>query len=77
VRINATGAGAAELGISLPVASNFANDYEAGGTAASDTVADGPMWIMADVTNDRLSLQSVQSGTTYHQHHFHATYLVI
>ena len=77
VRITATGVGAAELGISLPVASNFANEYEAAGTGTSDTVADGPMWLEADVTNDRLALKSTQSGTTYHQHFFHTTYLVI
>ena len=77
-RFNATAAGAAELGISLPPAatSNFANNYEAAGTASSDNVLDGPMWIEADVTNDRLSLKSTQNGTTNHDHFFHATYQV-
>lgn len=77
LKMNATGTGAAELGISLPVPSNFANDYECGGTGASDLVADGPLFIEADVTNNRAALKSTQNGTTNHDHFFHFTYLVV
>jgi len=76
VRINAAAAGASELGVSLPIASAFTDDYECAGTGTSDSVADGPLWVKADATNDRASLQSVQSGTSYHYHYFTFTYLI-
>jgi len=35
------------------------------------------MWIKADTANDRLSLNSVQNGTTAHDVFFHVTYRIL
>lgn len=77
LKINATTTGPAELGVSLPIASNFANDYECSGTGASDLVADGPLYLQADAANNRAALMSTQNGTTNHDHFYHFSYLVI
>ena len=67
------------LGISLPIASNFANNGELAGTAVQDIGAAVKEcgYIRADTTNDRayLGLQSV--GISNYAWYFHFTYQVI
>lgn len=48
-----TGSAAMEVGISLPIASNFGNDYECSGSAYASTVARDGFAISADPTNNR------------------------
>ncbi len=57
VDVDPTGAGATELGISLPVASNFGATEDCAGTAAATAVAGQEAAILADATNDRASMQ--------------------
>lgn len=66
VDINPTAANTlTTLGISLPVASNFANANECGGTAATaDDITDKAAAIFADATNDRATLQFKCGATT-------------
>lgn len=54
VSVTATGAGAVVLGITLPIASNFANLRECAGVAAAAGNVFGE--IRADTTNDRATL---------------------
>lgn len=75
-----TGVGLCELGMSLPVASNFANDYECAGTSNGDsgTSNDDAAWVIADTTNDRASHKSrADGGFGAHSHWFTFTYVVI
>jgi hypothetical protein len=53
---DATAAGAAEIGISLPVASNFTGPADLIGIASTISVAGQVAGILADVTNDRARL---------------------
>lgn len=62
------------LSLTLPVASNFANNGQAGGTWANNISAQGR--VVADETNDRITLfgtYAAGSQTVW----FNATYLVI
>lgn len=68
---------ATELGISLPVASNFASAEQCGGTAVSPTVAQESAAILADAVNNRASLQYLASHTTNESFYFTFTYQVI
>ena len=61
VEVTATGAGATELGISLPVASDFSANGEAAAATTSVT-SHVPGVVIADGTNDRLSLQFTATG---------------
>lgn len=66
-----------QLGISLPVASNFANAQNCGGVAfASGIVAQGAA-ILADATNDRAQLQFISTDTTNQAMYFTFTYQII
>lgn len=62
VTIDATGAAATELGISLPVASAIAAVSDIVGNAASDETVGEPAVIGADVANDRASLTFTAVG---------------
>lgn len=53
VGIDPTAAAATELGVSLPVASNFTTNLELGGTFGDHTTAANIGIIRADATNDR------------------------
>jgi hypothetical protein len=64
VDVDPTAGGAAELGISLPIASNFANNNECGGAGASPGIAGQCMGISADATNDRAALRWVAVDVT-------------
>lgn len=78
VDIDPTGAGATLLGISIPVASDFANDYEAAGVAFSGGTAAGEgASILADTANDRVSLSFVAVDTANKSYGFTFSYRII
>lgn len=62
----AAASAATSLGISLPVASDFANSYECSGTANVFAIPGQSGSITADTTNNRATL-NVVSGTTGNQ----------
>lgn len=64
------------LGISLPVASNFANPNELGGTAACLTTLEACA-INADATNDRALMRWPSQGTNNRSFYFSFTYRII
>jgi hypothetical protein len=63
--------------MSLPVASNFTLQREAGGSFSAGSAALTMNFIAADGTNDRLTLVGVMTDTTSRTCAFHATYQVI
>lgn len=67
---------ATELGISLPVASNFAAEEDLGGTGTSDAVASLSARIKADGTNDRASLVEKSISLTNDSYAYSFTYLI-
>lgn len=73
----AAAATATELGMSLPVASNFANEYECAGTAASEVTATVPVRILADTVNNRASFQFASGTTANDSYSFTFTYTII
>jgi hypothetical protein len=77
VRFNCNTAAAAQIDLSLPVASNFTAEEQCAGTASSEDVADGPMYVKANPTDNRASIYSTTDGTSAHDHFYHFTYLVI
>lgn len=64
VDLDPTAAGAVELGISLPIASNFTDNRQCAGVAFSNAVAGQGAAILSDLTNDRASLQFVAVDTS-------------
>lgn len=64
VDLDPTAAGAVELGISLPIASNFTDNKQCAGVAFSNAVAGQGAAILSDLTNDRASLQFVAVDTS-------------
>jgi hypothetical protein len=76
VDANPTAAASTELGISLPIASNFAANQNCGGSASS-TVAEAPAAILADATNDRARMIWVATNTANHDMTFSFTYRII
>ena len=75
--VDPTGAGATELGISLPIASAFTTAYQCGGTGASTGVAGFSAGIDADATNDRASMRWVAVDITNQSVMFTFGYQVI
>lgn len=67
---------ATELGISLPVASNFAAEEDAGGSAVSDSIASLSARIKADATNDRVSIVFKAISLTNDSYNFEFSYQV-
>lgn len=61
--VDATAAGGAELGISLPIASNFGAVEDCGGVAFANAVAGQGGAILGDVANDRANLVWVAVDT--------------
>lgn len=76
VDIDVTAAGATELGISLPIASNLANQEDVGGTAVAYATIENAA-IRADATNDRAAMLFVATTLTNQSWAFHFTYEVI
>lgn len=77
VDIDPTAAAATLLGMSIPVASNFANTYELGGTGVSPAVASQCAGLYADTTNDRVAFEFVAIDTANRSWAFSFTYCVI
>lgn len=65
------------LGISLPIASAFANTNECGGTAWASAVAGEGAAIFADAANDRATMQWVAVDVTNAARFFSFTYRII
>lgn len=63
VDVDPTGAGQVVLGISLPVVSDLANDYDLTGTASAIAVAGQSAGLHADTTNNRALLEWVAVDT--------------
>lgn len=76
VDIDVTIGVASELGMSLPVASAFTADENAGGTASSSAAASLVSAIRADAANDRVSLVFVAISLTNDSYFFEFTYVV-
>lgn len=76
VQIDPTAAGAAELGMSLPVASNFTNVANCGGVCTNAAVAGISIAVLADTTNDRASFQWIVVDTANRAYHFTFQYLL-
>ena len=76
VSIDPTATGAIELGMSLPVASNFANNNECGGTFANQTTLGSVGRIQADTTNNRASFFMLASDAASRGYSFTFTYLI-
>ena len=68
---------ATELGITLPVASNFAVSYQCAGSAFAFGVAGQGAAILGDVTNDRACMKWVSSDITNMGMFFSFTYRII
>lgn len=77
IDIDATVVGNTVLGISLPIASNFANNYECAGTICASTVASQCGRITADTTNDRANVTIQTVSLANESHAFTFTYTVI
>lgn len=76
--VDPTAAGVATaLGVSLPIASNFAALEQCAGTAANNAVAGEVAAVVADTTNDRARLLWVTSSAVDHAMYFTFTYLVV
>lgn len=70
VAMNPTAAGAAELGMSLPIASNFAAARSLGGVATQSNTAGVVIAILEDTANDRASFQWVVVDAANRTHYF-------
>jgi hypothetical protein len=76
LEVDPTAAVASELGISLPVASNFGATEDCAGTASSPGAQESAA-ILADTANDRASMQWVAVGLANRAMYFNFTYQVI
>lgn len=77
VDVDPTAAVATQLGISLPIASNFANNQECAGTAASPAVAGQVAAILGDTTNDRCQMEWIAVDLSNRAMFFTFTYVVL
>lgn len=78
VNVDPTTAGVqVTLGISLPIASAFANPEDCGGTASATNLAGQVAGIFADAANDRATMSWLAVDVTSHAMPFSFTYRVI
>jgi hypothetical protein len=75
--INCTAAAATELGISLPIASNFGSSQQCGGTAFADAIAGMGAAIAGDTANDRAAVLFVTTDTSNRTMRFSFTYRIV
>lgn len=68
---------ATQLGISLPVASNFGAQEDCAGTAFASGIAGQGAAIRADAANDRAEMVWIAGDITNQPHYFHFQYQVI
>lgn len=66
-----------QLGISLPIASNFGNSFECGGTANAPNIAGQSAAIIGDTTNDRAELRYLSGDVTNQPFWFVFMYRII
>ena len=77
IGVDAVGAGATEVGISLPIASNLAVDEQCTGTAYSVSIVSEGAAILGDTTNDRAAMTWNTSTGTASKYYFTFTYQII
>ncbi len=77
VDVDPTGLGDTQLGIALPIASNFANANECGGAAAAPGIAGESAGILADAANNRATLQWTAVDLTNQAFRFVFSYRVM
>ena len=78
VAVDPTAAASTEIAISLPIASNFANDYECAGHAVANGVTNGECApIYGDSTNNRASMAWETSFTFGNRFYYTFTYQII
>lgn len=77
VDVDPTAGAATQLGISLPLASNFGNAQECGGAAFASGIAGQGAAIRADATNDRAEMVWVAVDLTNQPMYFSFTYQMI
>lgn len=66
-----------QLGISLPIASNFTTVNQCAGTANSTTIAGQSAGILSDATNDRATMQFMSGDVTNQPMYFTFSYQII
>lgn len=71
------GATITQLGISLPIASNFAATTDLSGTACAVAVATESGSVFADTTNDRANLHIIVASTANHAVTFTLQYKIL
>jgi hypothetical protein len=64
------------LRLTLPIASNFANAYEAAGSAYTPTIATEGAAILADVNNDEVLMEWIATSTSTRTMYYHYTYQI-
>ncbi len=77
VDIDPTAAGDTQLGIALPIASNFGAANQCGGTAAAPGIAGQCAGIIGDAANDRATLRWTAVDVTNQAFAFSFTYRII
>lgn len=77
VDMDPTATGAVTLGMSLPIASNFAQLYQCGGTAVTDAVAGQAASIAADAVNKRAMVEFTATDTSNRRWAFAFMYRVV
>jgi len=77
VDIDATAAGVITLGMSLPIASNFAAEENCGGVAVCSAVNEDAIAIYADAANNRATFYASITSILNHAHYFSFTYRII
>jgi len=73
----AAGPTATLLGLTLPIASNFGNSIQAGGSAHSGATQDEQFVIYADAANDRVTFDGLARSASSHDIWYSYTYRVI
>lgn len=64
------------LGVSLPIASNIANDYDVGGCANATSIGGASqMAVIGDATNDRAEIRTIVLNTTNQPYSFNFQYV--
>lgn len=66
-----------QLGISLPIASDFTNIIDCAGTAAASGVASQNAAVLADITNNRAQMQWIASDLSNQPMYFSFTYRIL
>jgi hypothetical protein len=77
VDIDPTAAGQVQLGISIPVVSNFGATEDLAGTASAIAVAGQCAGVYADAANDRATLEFITTDTSNRAMFFTFTYQII